>query len=55
MQSKEPAGAAYFAVQDAIYACAGEIDLSAYRFQLNRVYHVVVLGDPPPTALHAPR
>ena len=47
-----PAGLAYFAAQDAIYAHAGKIDLSAYRFQLDRVYHVAVLGDPPPVELH---
>ncbi len=50
--SEGPAGAAYFAAQEAIYDHAGDVDLSAYRFQLNRVYHVAVLGDPPPTALH---
>ena len=49
---EEPAGEAYVAAQEAIYAHAGEVDLSAYRFQLNRVSHVVVLGDPPPTELH---
>ncbi len=43
---------AYFAAQEAIFADVGDVDLSAYRFQLNRVYHVAVLGDPPPTALH---
>ena len=49
---EEPAGVAYFAAQEAVAAHAGDVDLSAYRFQLNRVYHVAVLGDPPPTALH---
>ena len=43
---------AYFAAQEAVAAHAGDVDLSAYRFQLDRIYHVVVLGDPPPTALH---
>jgi hypothetical protein len=47
-----PAGVAYFAAQVAVAAHAGDVDLSAYRFQLNAVSHVVVLGDPPPTALH---
>ena len=46
------AGIAYFAAQEAVAAHAGDVDLSAYRFQLNRVSHVIVLGDPPPTALH---
>ncbi len=49
---EEPAGVAYFAAQEAVAAHAGDVDLSAYRFQLNAVYHVAVLGDPPPTALH---
>ncbi len=48
---EELADAAYFAAQEAIYARAGEIDLSAYRFQLNRVYHVAVLGERPPAVL----
>ena len=43
---------AYVAAQEALYAHAGEVDLSAYRFRLDRVYHVAVLGDPPPTELH---
>ncbi len=47
-----PAGVAYFAAQEAVAAHAGGVDLSAYRFQLNQVYHVAALGDPPPAALH---
>ncbi len=47
-----PAGVAYVAAQEAVAAHAGDVDLSAYRFQLDRVDHVAVLGDPPPTALH---
>ena len=53
--SDEPGGRAYFAAQEAIFVHAGDVDLSAFRFQLNRVYHVAVLGDPPPTALHDAR
>ena len=49
---EEPAGVAYFAAQETIYAHPGEVDLSAYRFQLNRVYHLAGLGHPPPTELH---
>ncbi len=49
---EEPAGVAYFAAQETVFAHAGDVALSAYRFQLNAVYHVAVLGDPPPTALH---
>jgi len=49
---EEPAGASYIAGQEAVAVHADDVDLSAYRFQLNRVDHVAVLGDPPPTALH---
>ena len=48
----QPAGVAYVAAQEAIFAHADNVDLSAYRFRLDRVDHVAVLGDPPPTALH---
>ena len=43
---------AYVAAEEAISAHAGDVDLSAYRFLLDRISHVLVLGDPPPTALH---
>ncbi len=49
---EEPAGIAYFAAQETVAAHAGDVDLSAYRFQLDRIFHVAVLGDPPPAALH---
>jgi hypothetical protein len=42
----------YFAVQDVVFAHAGDVDLSAYRFQLNRVDHVVIVGEPPLADLH---
>ena len=41
---------AYGAAQDAIFEGPPN-DLSAYRFQLNTVYHVTVLGAPPPVDL----
>ena len=44
------AGAVYGAAERAIFAGPPN-DLSAYRFQLNRVYHVAVLGQPPPAEL----
>ena len=44
------AGLAYSAAQRAIFAGPPN-DLSAYRFQLNSVYHVAVLGQPPPADL----
>ena len=49
---EELAGRAYFAAQETVATHAGDVDLSAYRFRLDRVDHVAVLGDPPPTALH---
>jgi hypothetical protein len=49
---EEPAGIAYVVAQEAIFAHAGDVDLSAYCFLLHRVAHVLVLGDPPPTDLH---
>ncbi len=42
----------YFAAQEVVFAHAGDVDLSAYRVQLNRVDHVVILGEPPPADLH---
>jgi hypothetical protein len=42
----------YFAAQDVVFAHAGDVDLSAYRFQLNRIDHVAIVGDPPPADLH---
>src|SRR5688500_15910667 len=47
---EQPAGAAYFAAQQAIFDGPPN-DLSAYRLQLNRVYHVAVLGQTPPEEL----
>ncbi len=45
------AGAAFAAAQELLYAC-DDIELSAYRFLLNAVYHALVLGDPPPPEVH---
>lgn len=47
-----PAGEAYVAAEETIAAHAGDVDLSAYRFQLNQINHVAILGEPPPTELH---
>ncbi len=47
---EQPAGQAYFAAQRTIFEGPPN-DLSAYRFQLNRIYHVAVLGQPPPAEL----
>jgi hypothetical protein len=44
------AGKAYFQAQDAIFNDPG-CDLSVYRFQLNRIYHLAVLGESPSAEL----
>ncbi len=44
------AGVAYGAVQRTLFEGPPN-DLSAYRFQLNRIYHVTVLGQVPPAEL----
>jgi len=48
---EQPAGRAYCQAQDAIYRAREEVDLSAYRFHLDRVWHVAVLGESPPAEL----
>ena len=50
---ERPAGVAYFQAQEAVYTAAGAVDLSVYRLQLNHIYHVAVLGQPPPSELDA--
>jgi hypothetical protein len=47
---ERPAGQVYDQLQEAIYT-APTCDLSVYRLQLNRVFHVTVLGQPPPQDL----
>ena len=47
---EQPAGQAYFALQQAIFTAAPN-DLSAYRVQLDGVYHVVVVGVRPAPVL----
>lgn len=48
---EQPAGHAYFQIQEAVLRSRRDNDLSAYRFRLNQVWHVAVLGDPPPETL----
>lgn len=43
---EQPAGLAYFQTQQLIFE--SDSDLSVYRLQLNRVWHVAILGQPPP-------
>jgi hypothetical protein len=50
--SEELAEVTYFAAQDVVLTHAGDVDLSAFRFQLNRVDHVVIVGEPLPPDLH---
>jgi hypothetical protein len=45
-----PARRAYFQAQDMLFHTP-ESELSAYRFQLERIWHVAVLGEPPPEDL----
>ena|SRR5829696_6615591 len=49
---EELAETTYFAAQEIVFAQASDVDLSADRFQLNRVDYVVIVGDPPPADLH---
>jgi len=35
-----------FAAQDAVFAHAGDVDLSVHRFQLNGIDHVVIVDKP---------
>jgi hypothetical protein len=49
-----PAGEAYFAAQRVLYETPRPTDLSVYRFQLDRLWHVAALGLlPPRPVLHA--
>jgi len=48
--AEQPAGQAYTAAQEALYH-AETADVSVFRFQLNRVWHVAALGVLPPPEL----
>src|SRR5215213_8112013 len=43
---EKPAGRAYRQAEELLYR-SPDTELSAYRFHLNRVWHVAVLGDQP--------
>lgn len=45
---ERPAGRAYFQAQEFIFSHSADLDLSVYRFQIDRIYHVAVLGIKPP-------
>ena len=49
--NKKAAGIVYNAVQELIYRDA-DCDLSAYRLQLDTMWHVVVVGEKPSDSLH---
>ncbi len=46
--SERFAGRTYRQAQAAIYNAREDVDLSAYRFHLNTIWHVAVLGVQPP-------
>ena len=45
---EQPAGRAYTQAQQVIYEAPQPIDVSVYRLQLNRLWHVAALGFVPP-------
>src|SRR3712207_7143409 len=45
---EQPAGQAYFAAQRVIYEAPQPIDVSVYRLQFQRLWHVAALGLVPP-------
>ncbi len=47
---EKQAGRAYRKAQDLLFATP-DCELSSYRFHLDRIWHVAVLGDPPPEDL----
>lgn len=48
--AEKPAGRAYRRAQDLLFATP-DCELSAFRFHLDRIWHVAVLGDEPPEDL----
>jgi hypothetical protein len=46
-RNERPARRAYFQAQDILFNTP-DSDLSAYRFLLQQIWHVAVLGEPPP-------
>ena len=45
---EQPAGQAYFAAQRVIYEAPQPLDVSVFRLQVNRLWHVAALGLVPP-------
>jgi len=50
--SAEEVGSVYFPLQEMVFAAHDDCDLSVYRIRHEDVWLVVVLGEPPPKALH---
>lgn len=50
--NEKKAGETYFPLQQMIFVAKDECDLSVYRFRLENVWHVVVVGEQPPNELH---
>jgi hypothetical protein len=48
---ERPAGQAYAAVQQVIYEAPEPTEVSVYRLQFNRVWHVAALGLVPPASV----
>lgn len=48
--NERSSGVAYFQAQEAIFKTP-DCDLSVYRLQLNRIWHVAAIGEPPPPEL----
>ncbi len=48
-RGERAAGRAYFQAQETIYGA--ECDVSAFRFHLDRIWHVAVAGEQPPEEL----
>jgi hypothetical protein len=49
-RNERPARHAYFQAQEILFTTP-DADLSAYRFLLRQIWHVAVLGEPPPEDL----
>jgi hypothetical protein len=49
-RNEAPAQRAYFQAQELLFTTP-DADLSAYRFLLRQIWHVAVLGEPPPEDL----
>lgn len=51
LAGEQPAGEAYFGVQRVLHDATEPTDLSAYRLQLDRLWHVAAVGVVPPAVV----